>query len=82
MSLLELVLFLKQNNSPMQIKKGQRNIFQITLSGYELATLISSARWVVDGAKGELTLEATNNLKQLLDNYDSETKKLHSQSSS
>ena len=82
MSLLELVIFLKTNNSPMQIKKGQRNIFQITMTGYELATLISSARWIVDGAKGELTLEATNNLKQLLDNYDNETEKLHSQSSS
>ena len=66
----------------MQIKKGQRNIFQITLTGYELATLITSARWIVDGAKGELTLEATNNLKPLLDNYDSETKKLHRHSSS
>ncbi len=66
----------------MQIKKGQRNIFQITLTGYELATLISSARWIVDGAKGELTLEAAKNLKQLLDNYDNATKRLHSQSSS
>ena len=37
----------------MQIKKEQRNIFQITLTGYELATLISSARWIAEGAKGE-----------------------------
>lgn len=66
----------------MQIKKGQRNIFQITMTGYELATLISSARWIVEGAKGDLTLEATNNLKQLLDNYDKETKRLHSEPSS
>lgn len=66
----------------MQIKKGQRNIFQITMTGYELATLISSARWIVEGAKGGLTLEATNNLKQLLDNYDKETKRLHSEPSS
>jgi hypothetical protein len=66
----------------MQIKKGQRNIFQITMTGYELATLISSARWIVQGAKGDLTLEATNNLKQLLDNYDKETKRMHSEPSS
>jgi hypothetical protein len=66
----------------MQIKKGQRNIFQITMTGYELATLISSARWIAEGAKGELTLEATNNLKQLLDNYDKEANKLHSEPSS
>lgn len=66
----------------MQIKKGQRNIFQITMTEYELATLISSARWIAEGAKGELTLEATNNLKQLLDNYDKEANKLHSEPSS
>ncbi|MEP0134277.1 MAG: hypothetical protein ABJJ25_08610 [Eudoraea sp.] len=66
----------------MQIKKEQRNIFQITLTGYELATLISSARWIAEGAKGELTSEATNNLKQLLNNYDNATKMLHSQSPS
>lgn len=66
----------------MQIKKGQRNIFEITMTGYELATLISSARWIIEGAKGELTSEAINNLKQLLDNYDKEAKKLHNKSSS
>jgi hypothetical protein len=62
----------------MQIEKKQRSIFQITLTGYELATLISSARWIVDGAKGELTSEAMGNLKELLINYDIATEKLHS----
>lgn len=62
----------------MQIEKKQRNIFQITLTGYELATLISSARWVVDGAKGELTSEAMSNIKELLTNYDLATEKLQS----
>jgi hypothetical protein len=66
----------------MQIEKGQRHIFQITLTGYELATLISSARWIVEGKKGELTSEAINNLELLLINYDSATKKLQNNPSS
>lgn len=61
----------------MQIKKKQRNIFEITLTGYELATLISSTRWIVEGAKGELTSDAIGNLKKLLINYDVATEKLH-----
>lgn len=66
----------------MQIEKRQRNIFQLTLTGHELATLISSARWIVEGKNGEVTSEAINNLKQLLTNYDSATKKLHNSPSS
>jgi N12 class adenine-specific DNA methylase len=66
----------------MQIKQKQRNIFQITLTGHELAILISSSRWIVEGAKGELTTEAIGNLKKLLINYDVATEKLHSTSSS
>lgn len=66
----------------MRIDKGQRNIFQITLSGHELATLISSARWVVEAANGELTTEAITNLKQVLTNYDTATQRLYNKSSS
>jgi hypothetical protein len=64
----------------MQIKKGQQNIFQITLTGYELASLISSSRWIVEGSKGELTPEAISNIKQVLNNYENATKKLLSNS--
>ncbi|MFK2820096.1 hypothetical protein U0L90_08210 [Flavobacteriaceae sp. LMIT009] len=66
----------------MRIDKGHRNIFQITLSGHELATLISSARWVVEGANGKLTSEAITNLKKVLINYDTATKRLYDKSSS
>jgi len=60
----------------MQIEKRRNLVFHLTLSGYELATLISLARWVTQGAKGELTAEAISNLKQVLANYDSATERL------
>ena len=34
----------------MQIEKGRNRIFKLTLSGFELAALISSARWAAEGA--------------------------------
>lgn len=54
----------------MHIEKKHPRIFRITLSGYELATLVSSARWAAEGAKGELTPEAVSQLKEVLLNYD------------
>lgn len=61
----------------MRVEKGHINIYRLTLSSYELAALISSARWIAEGAQGELTSEAVDNLKQLLANYDKATKKLN-----
>ncbi|GEL10682.1 hypothetical protein SAMN05192550_0276 [Flavobacterium glycines] len=60
----------------MHIEKKNNLVFHITLSGYELATLISSARWVAEGAKGELTAEAIQQLKQVVSNYDRAADKL------
>lgn len=60
----------------MHIEKKNRGIFNVTLSGYELATLISSVRWAVDGAKGELTPESVTHLKQVLENYDNATNRM------
>lgn len=59
----------------MRVEKGHTNIYRLTLSGYELAALISSARWVAQGAKGELTPSAVENLKKILDNYDRSMRK-------
>lgn len=60
----------------MRIEKGHNRIFNLTLSGFELAALISSARWIAEGANGELTAEAIIHLKQVLANYDNATSKL------
>ena len=60
----------------MHIEKGNNRIFHLTLSGYELAALISSARWVMEGGKGELSPEAMSHLKQVLAGYDTAASKL------
>ncbi len=60
----------------MHIEKKNNLIFHITLSGYELATLISSARWVAEGAKGELTDDAIHQIQQVVSNYDKATTKI------
>ena len=54
----------------MQIKKSDKNIFQLTLTGYELATLIAAVRYISEGAEGELNEAAVINAKHLLENYD------------
>lgn len=60
----------------MHIEKKSNLIFHITLSGYELATLISSARWVAEGAKGELTDDAIHQIQQVISNYDKAASKI------
>lgn len=54
----------------MHIEKRHNLIYHLTISGYELAALISLARWVAEGSRGELTDEAISQLKQVVLNYD------------
>ncbi len=61
----------------MHIEKFRNQIFHLTLSGYELATLISAARWAAEGANGEITSEAVNQLKQVVSNYDISANKMN-----
>jgi hypothetical protein len=61
----------------MLIENERRQVFRLTLTGYELAALISSARWAAEGGKGELTPSAVDHLKQVLENYDKATARLN-----
>lgn len=60
----------KRKVKPMRIEKTNSNLFQLTVTGYELATLISSVRYLSEGAEGELSEEAVHHAKQLIENYD------------
>lgn len=60
----------------MQIERERPSTYKITLHTYELTALISAARWVVDGAKGDLPKEAKDQLSQILTAYDTEVKKM------
>lgn len=61
----------------MRIEKERNSMFHLILSGYELAAMISSARWVAEGAKGELDSEAVSHLKQVLSSYDKAASKIN-----
>ncbi len=56
----------------MRIEQIKRSVLRITMHTYECATLIAAARWVVEGANGELPEEAIKQLREVLQNYDAE----------
>lgn len=60
----------------MKIEQMKSSTYQITLHTYELASLISAARWAVDGAEGELPQEARQHLLQILAGYEAEMKRM------
>ena len=46
--------------------------FQLTLHGYELATLMAAVRWAAEGGEGELTADARAQLHAVLAAYEAE----------
>lgn len=61
----------------MNIEHMKSSTYRITLHTYELAALVSAARWAVDGAEGELPKEARQQLSQILAAYDAEMKQMN-----
>jgi hypothetical protein len=47
------------------------------LHAYELSALVAAARWASEGAKGELSGESVQQLRHVLDSYDTEAKRLN-----
>ncbi len=62
----------------MKIERIRPAVLQVTLSAYELSALIAAARWIVEGAKGELAPEAVEQLKQVLASYEAASRQLGS----
>jgi|GEM_PF-2867468 len=60
----------------MKIEQLKPTVLRITLHNYEIAALVSAARWVTDGANGELPEEAVEQIRDVLDNYDLEKEKM------
>jgi hypothetical protein len=54
----------------MKIERIRPAVLQVTLSAYELAALMAAARWVVEGAEGELEPVAREQLEQVLASYE------------
>jgi hypothetical protein len=54
----------------MKIERIRPAVLQVTLSAYELAALMAAARWVVEGAEGEVEPGAREQLEQVLAGYE------------
>jgi hypothetical protein len=54
----------------MKVERVRPSVFRVTMHAYELTGLVAAARWVSDGAQGELTEEARSQLKSVLASFD------------
>lgn len=55
----------------MQIERLRPTVLRVTLHAYEMAALTAAARWVADGAEGELSPKVREQLDDVLAGYDS-----------
>jgi len=62
----------------MTVERLRPTVLRVTLHAYELSALIAAARWVAEGAEGDLPKEAVDQLRQVLESYDAETRRLGS----
>jgi ribulose bisphosphate carboxylase small subunit len=60
----------------MHIERIRPTVLQITIHSYELAALIAAARWVCEGATGDLSPEAVTQLQRILADYDAEFRRV------
>ena len=54
----------------MQLERMRPTVIRMTLHAYEATALITAARWVAEGAQGELPDDALEQLREVLANYD------------
>lgn len=59
----------------MTVERLRPTVLRVTLHAYELSALVAAARWVAEGAEGELPQEASDQLRQVLDDYDAEVRR-------
>ena len=62
----------------MTVERLRPTVLRVTLHAYELSALVAAARWVAEGAEGDLPKEAVDQLRQVLESYDAETRRLGS----
>lgn len=60
----------------MKLERVRPGVLRATLHAYELAALVSAARWAAEGGEGELPEESVEQLRQVLASYDSELEHL------
>lgn len=60
----------------MTVERPRPAVLQVTLHAYEAAALVAAARWVAEGARGEMPAEAVSQLREVLDSYDEAVRRL------
>jgi hypothetical protein len=65
----------------MRVARLRSTTFELTLSAFELASLVAALRWAATGGQGELTAEAKAQMERVLASYDREWQRLPSASS-
>lgn len=54
----------------MKVERLRPTVLRVTLHAYEMAALTAAARWVAEGAEGELGPDIRERLEQVLRRYD------------
>lgn len=54
----------------MHIERTRPLVLRVTLHAMEMGALVAAARWVAEGARGELEPGATEHLRQVVEGYD------------
>jgi hypothetical protein len=60
----------------VRLERPRPTVFRVTLHALELSALVAAARWAAEGAEGELPPAARDQLREVLDRYDSEVRRL------
>lgn len=54
----------------MTVERLRPTVLRVTLHAFELGALIAAARWVAEGAEGELPADAREQLRDVVEGYD------------
>lgn len=57
----------------MRIERVKPQLLRVELHPFELASLVSAARWVIEDHQGRPPAEALHQLEQVVANYDRQT---------
>jgi AhpD family alkylhydroperoxidase len=73
--------YMSSQASPVELERVRATVFRATLHAYELAALITAARYVVESAPPEVPDASRDQLRQLLAAYDRQLRRLDGRSS-
>lgn len=59
----------------MKIERPRPTVLRVEMHVYEMAALMSAARWIAGGAQGEVPDEMRDQLREIVDGYDADLDK-------